>query len=226
MLISYDREFIFFHVAKTGGISMREVLLPYAQEPERFKIRRPTRMIRGEPNRMYEVWEALLLHAKARDAQEELPSDLFTRFFKFAFVRNPWDWQVSMYKFLLRKETYSKYETVKGLAGFEEYLEWVIDTPDPFPRGIPKQQSEMLVDARNELLVDFVGHYETLSSDFRQVCDRLKMEGSLPHLNATSHDDYRSYYNEHTRRFVAEHFSADVELFGYTFDGRMTAGRV
>jgi hypothetical protein len=226
MLISYDREFIFFHVAKTAGISMRDVLQPYAQEPQRFKIRRPAQTIRGEPNRMYEVWEALLLHAKARDAREELPSDLFTRFFKFAFVRNPWDWQVSMYQFILRKETYSKHETVKALSGFEEYLEWVIATPDPFPRGIPKQQSEMLVDSQNQLLVDFVGHYETLASDFQQVCDRLKIEGSLPHLNATSHHDYRSYYTDHTRRFVAEHFSADVELFGYTFDGSMTVGQV
>jgi len=219
MLISYSHQFIFFHVAKTAGMSMREVLQGCAQEPEKFKIRRPPLMIGDQPNRMYEVWQALLLHAKARDAQKELPADVFTSFFKFGFVRNPWDWQVSMYYFILRENTYAKHELVKGLRGFEEYVEWVVSTSDPYPKGTPKLQSEMLTDAQDNLLVDFVGRYETLTQDFRQLCQRLKIEASLPHLNATVHRDYRTYYNEHTKQLVATHFQADVELFGYTFDG-------
>jgi hypothetical protein len=219
MLISYSHQFIFFHVSKTAGMSMREVLQAYAQEPEKFKIRRPPPMIGDQPNRMYEVWQALLLHARACDAQKELPADVFTSFFKFGFVRNPWDWQVSMYYFILRENTYAKHELVKGLQGFEEYVEWVVSTPDPYPKGTPKLQSETLADAQGNLLVDFVGRYETLTQDFRQVCQRLKIEASLPHLNATAHRDYRTYYNERTKQLIAMHFQADVELFGYTFDG-------
>ena len=225
MLISPTRQFIFFHVPKTAGLSIRDVLQPYAEEPEKFKIRRPPRATNGQPNRMYEVWQTLLLHASARDAQKELPPDLFARFFKFGFVRNPWDWQVSMYQFILRQETNPKHDTVKRLGGFDEYLEWVVETPDPYPKGTPKQQCEILVDSDNQLLVDFVGHYETLSQDFQYVRDRLKIEGTLPHLNATPHPDYRSYYNERTKRLVADNFPADVELFGYRFDGCVRSGR-
>ncbi len=225
MLISHTHEFIFFHVAKTAGISMRDVLERHAQEPEKFKIRRPPRTIDGVHNRMYEVWEGLLLHARARDAQKELSPEVFARFFKFGFVRNPWDWQVSMYHYLLHKETYSKHHIVSHMAGFEEYLEWVIATPDPFPRGTPKQQCEILVDSRNQLAVDFVGRYEALGTDFQHVCDRLKIEGSLPHLNATPHRDYRTYYNDRSKKLVADHFPADVELFGYRFDGCVRVGR-
>ncbi len=225
MLISPSRQFIFFHVSKTAGLSIRHVLEPYAEEPEKFKIRRPPRTKDGQPNPMYQVWESLLLHAKARDAKKELPSDLFDSFFKFGFVRNPWDWQVSMYQFILRKDTSSTHEAVKQLGGFEPYLEWVIQTPNPYPMGTPKQQCEILADSKNELLVDFVGRYETLDQDFRQVCDTLKIDGSLPHLNATPHADYRSYYNERTKRLVADNFPADVELFGYDFDGCVEVGR-
>ncbi len=225
MLISHTRQFIFFHVSKTAGLSIRHVLEPYAEEPERFKIRRPPRTRDGQPNPMYQVWESLLLHAKARDAQKELPSDVFDAYFKFGFVRNPWDWQVSMYQFILRKDTSSTHEAVKRLGGFEQYLEWVIDTPTPYPMGTPKQQCEILVDSHHQLLVDFVGRYETLAADFQRVCDTLGIDGSLPHLNATAHPDYRTYYNERTKRLVAENFPADVELFGYDFDGCVEVGR-
>src|SRR5215813_4291404 len=74
MLISHSHRFIFIHVGKTGGMSMREVLKRYAQEPEKFRIRRPPQMNGDRPNPLYAVWETLLLHAKARDVQKEVPA--------------------------------------------------------------------------------------------------------------------------------------------------------
>jgi len=217
MLISHSHRFIFFHVSKTAGMSMRQVLEPYSEEPERFKIRRPPRTMNGAPNRMYEVWDTLLLHAKARDARDELPADVFNPFYKFAFVRNPWDWQVSMYHFVLREKTWPKHAIVKSLANFEEYLEWVVSTPDPYPKGQPLTQSEIITDPACRLLVDFAGRYESLQPDFRRVCDRLALPVCLPHLNATNHRHYRTYYNKRSERLVATHFAPDIELFGYRF---------
>jgi hypothetical protein len=69
-----------------------------------------------------------------------------------------------------------------------------------------------------------VGRYETLAADFAQVCDRLKLRVELPHVNQSVHQDYRTYYSEHTRQLVAEHFAADIRLFGYTFDNTAEVG--
>jgi Sulfotransferase family len=217
MLISDSHRFLFFHVSKTAGMSMRQVLEPFSTEPQQFKIRRPPRTVNGKPNRLYDAWEALLLHARARDARDELPSEVFDSFFKFGFVRNPWDWQVSWYHFLLREETWPKHEIVKSLAGFEEFIEWVVSSSNPYPKGQPKTQSEILSDPSGELLVDFVGRYETLERDFREVCARLDIPCLLPHLNATSHGNYATYYNERTKQLVASHFHVDIELFHYKF---------
>ena len=41
MLISYEHQFIFFHVTKAAGTSIRDALKDYAKEPEKFKINRP-----------------------------------------------------------------------------------------------------------------------------------------------------------------------------------------
>ncbi len=219
MLISYSHKFIFFHVAKVAGLSIRATLEEYAQEPKKFKIRRPPKMSGDRPNPLYEMWESALIHAKAREARKELPAEVYNNFYKFAFVRNPWDWQISMYHFILKETSHIKYELVKSMGSFEEYLEWVASTKKPYAKGATKLQREMITGDDGELIVDFVGRYETLAQDFHHVCQVLNIEASLPHSNRTVHRGYQSYYNERTKKIVEEHFKEDIELFGYTFDG-------
>lgn len=218
MIISYTNKFIFFHVAKVAGISIREALKEYTQEPEKFKIKRPPRQINGRTNPLYTMWESALTHVTASEARKEL-DELFHTFYTFAFVRNPWDWQVSMYHFLLKETDNPRYAEVKAMSGFEEFLEWVIVTKNPYPRGATRLQSEMITDTAGEVIVDFVGRYENLAADFAQVCHRLNIAAKLPHLNSSHHRDYRSYYNERTRKLVEDFCAADIELFGYTFEG-------
>ncbi len=213
MLISHSHGFIYLHVPKTAGLSVREAIKGYAGEPEKFKITRPAREKDGRPNPMYAMWQVALLHARARDVRKELTQAVYDRYFKFAFVRNPWDWHVSMFHFLNNM----KYKPVAGLASFEEYLNWVVATPRPFPKGAAKFQKEVLADTQGRLLVDFVGRYETLATDFAWICRKLRIQADLPRLNVTSHGDYRAYYTARTRELVAEHYWPDIEMFGYKF---------
>jgi hypothetical protein len=217
MVISYSHQFIFFHIAKVGGLSIRAALEDYVQEPDRFKIARPPKMIGDKPNPLYAMWASALTHVKAREAQEKLPAEVYRTFYKFAFVRNPWDWQVSMYHFLLQETTNARYALVKSMRGFAEYLEWITQTPNPYPKGAAKFQKDMVTDESGQIIVDFIGRYETLARDFQQVCQTLRIEAALPYLNQTSHYDYRSYYTETTKKLVAEHFREDITLFGYAF---------
>ncbi|MEZ5452426.1 MAG: hypothetical protein R3E93_06335 [Thiothrix sp.] len=87
-LISHTHHY-FSHVA-AAGISIREALLPYTREPEHFRMKRPPRSCIGKPNKLYQVWESALTHATARQTQKALPRE-FQQYYKFAFVRNPWD---------------------------------------------------------------------------------------------------------------------------------------
>lgn len=220
MLISYSHQFIFFHIAKVAGISIREALKPYVQEPEKFKIKRPPKKLdNGAANPLYEMWESSLTHAKAKEVKADVSSDIYNGFYKFSFVRNPWDWQVSMYHFLLKETSNIRYDLIRSMNSFEEYLEWVICAKNPYPKGATKLQKEMVVDENNNLIVDFIGKYENLNQDFAQICQVLKINATLPHLNQSSHRDYKLYYNERTQKMVAEHFSEDIELFRYTFEG-------
>ncbi|MCG8634481.1 MAG: sulfotransferase family protein [Desulfobacterales bacterium] len=219
MLISRSRKSIFIHVAKAAGMSIRKILEPHCSEPEKFKIKRPAKTIDGRPNPLYDIWRYSLYHASARDVKKEVTPEVFNSCYKFAFVRNPWDWQVSMYHFILKDPTHVRYETVSAMNGFGEYLEWVINTPRPYPRGAAKFQKPMLTDREGRLMVDFLGRFETLERDFARVCDRLGIEGALPKINGSGHRDYRDYYTDKTRKMVGEYFKEDIAFFGYTFDG-------
>ena len=219
MLISHSHRFIFIHVGKTAGMSIRNTLEPYATEPERFRIRRPARLKDGSPNPLYPMWETLLLHPTARDVRREIPAEVFESYFKFAFVRNPWDFLVSTYTFMLRDPDIPRHAEVKALGSFDAFLHWAIAEKSPFPKGITKLQSDMLTDDAGHLLVDFIGRYETLAADFAEIGSKIGIASSLPHLNRSRRDDYRTAYNEETRALVARHFRQDIDMFDYTFDG-------
>lgn len=213
MLISHGGRFIFLHVPKTAGLSIREALKGYAHEPEKFRIERPAMLKDGKPNPVYDIWRVALLHAKAQDVRKEIGEELYTGYYKFAFVRNPWDWHVSMFHFL----KHMMYKPVARLNSFEEYLEWVVRSERPFPKGAAKFQKEILTDRQGLLIVDFVGRYENLANDFAQVCRQLNINADLPRLNSSPHGEYRAYYTDRTRDMVADYFKPDIELFGYTF---------
>ncbi len=227
MQISYSHRFIFFHVAKVAGLSIRDALDEYTEEPKKFKIKQPPKLSKGKPNPMYDIWQVLLLHATARDAKRHLPNDVFEGFYKFAFVRNPWDWHVSMYHFILKEKQHVHHQVVRDFGAFgEEYLQWVIDTKRPFARGATKFQYEMVADRDGDLIVDYIGRFETLTQDFNTVCQHLNLNTSLPHLNGTKHRTYHTYYNDISRQMVAEYFERDIALFGYSFDDAMELAHV
>jgi len=217
MLVSYTHSFIFFHVAKVGGISIRHALAPYTQEPSRFKINCPPQKINNKPNPLYAIWKSALTHATVVQTQAALPQE-FDKFHKFAFVRNPWDWQVSMYHFLLKQKNNQYYEKICQFNSFKEYMQWVVLEEKPFPKGATKHQKTMLIDKKGMIAVDEIGRFETFSEDFNKIMEKLGVHATLPKLNNSKHKPYQGYYDTYTKKLVEKNFAEDIDLFQYTFD--------
>jgi hypothetical protein len=150
-------------------------------------------------------------HVTANTVKDCLPPDLYSRLFKFAFVRNPWDRLVSRHAHLLRSTDRRRHSFVSRMENFEDFIKWEIQ------RGA--FQHSYVTDESGNRIVDFIGYYERLNEDFAKVCARLKLQAELPHANISQHKDYRTYYTPKTRELVAGQFKRDIDLFGYTFDG-------
>lgn len=222
MLLSHRHRYLFVHIAKTGGTSVRAVLArrrwldPWYWPG--FLCRRVSRLCR------HRVASMMPRHAPAIVAQEILPPDLFAELYKFAFVRNPWDRLVSSYAHFQRErqDVLSQYH----IDGFEPFVHWMLHAPiDHVPRAalvraLRRSQFEYLVDWQGTLLVDFVGRFERLEEDFRSVTQRLRLEQlHLPHKRrSAARGDYRAMYSDALAEEVGRAYAADVSAFGYSFD--------
>ncbi|MBS1213292.1 MAG: hypothetical protein H6R26_1909 [Proteobacteria bacterium] len=218
MLLSLKYKFLFVHIAKTGGTSVRDSLWFYKwTDPYRFPQFLCSKISGLTGHR---IGAKFPRHAKAIAAQEMLPREVYESLFKFAFVRNPWDLQVSSWHHIRRERP----DLVAGIEDFEGFLNWKLDPARP-PQyhadmsTVP--QSDYVVDLHGRQIVDFIGRYENLHDDFAEACRRIGIkQPKLLHSRKASdrQKDYRAYYSERTAQLVADRYRADVERFGYHFD--------
>jgi hypothetical protein len=149
-------------------------------------------------------------------------------YFKFAFVRNPWDRLVSCYLSKVvqggRGMHIGEYGdvTLRKEMTFEEFAYAVCRIPDEVANTHFRSQYVTVCDdgPKKTVLADFVGRLETLDEDFRFVAERIGLTANLSHTGSTrsKHSlSYRDFYDERLAQAVGERYHEDVGLFGYSF---------
>lgn len=207
MLISYRKKFLFVHIFKTAGTSITNSLAPYSYRPESTRPSNWLAFLSANWKKIHR--NPIKKHATALEIQASLDSEIFDSFFKFSFVRNPWDWQVSLYHYILDHPENCGHEETKAMGSFRNFV---------FSREKSDfSQTGCLVDESGKLLVDFVGRFENLEVDFQTICKRVGITATLPHINKSDRLGYRDYYDEETRALTARVYVEDIERFGYTF---------
>ncbi|MFZ0243892.1 MAG: sulfotransferase family 2 domain-containing protein [Desulfobacterales bacterium] len=216
MLLSLRYRFLFVHIAKTGGTSIRATL-------NRYRRRDPYFLPQAICSRIshltgHRIGCKFPRHAKVIAAKEMLPHELFASLFKFAFVRNPWDLQVSSFHHIWRERPH----LMNGHDDFDSFLRYKLDPDRPYQFHIDTSiecQSDYLIDLHGRVLVDFIGRYERLEADFRKACRRIGIPAPpLAHRRrARTRSDYRRYYSDATAELVAGRFKQDIERFDYRF---------
>lgn len=217
MLLSYRHQFLFVHIAKTGGTSVRAALRPLLWRDPLFWLAFPCRRLSHLTG--HRSVTKFPRHAKVIAAKEMLPHEIFARLYKFAFVRNPWDLQVSSYHHLKRERPH----LVAHVKDFADFVRFKLDPERAYEYHLDtsiEMQSDYLKDLSGRIVVDFIGRYEQLQDDFDQVCERIGVaKRPLPHKRqAKDRSDYRRYYDDRTADLVAQRFRPDIEAFRYRFE--------
>jgi hypothetical protein len=189
MIVSHAHRFVFAQVPKTGGISMRAALEPFAD---------------GQDAVLRETTHETLPQLLARMPQ-------LSGHFKFAFVRNPWDRLVSFHAYAREKlrPTFPQMQDV-DFGGMLRLLDR--DTPWMRPLFALRGQADHVRGA------DFVGRFEDIDSDFARVCAQLDIRAALPRKNASRHGAYAGHYDAWGRDFVARRYADDIAQFDYAFE--------
>ena len=152
---------------------------------------------------------------------EQMESLDLSKYFKFGFVRNPWDRLVSVYFFWRNqnkshefyKWDYPQVDHInKNNITFKEFISEVFHGQPVFNRQHTQSNSFYTKG------LDFIGRFERIQKDFNIACDKIGIpQRELPHLNRTKHKNYTEYYDDKSRQMVADKYKIDVESFGYKF---------
>ena len=228
MILSHEHKFIFLRTKKTAGTSIElalselcgpdDVITPLTREDEARRAGR-----RGAQNwRLHSWWKSPRLlksawfkfsakdygfynHIMAEEMRAHIDPAVWRSYFKFAFERNPWDRQVSLYYHRYREED---------------------DRPD-FATFIHKDKKAHInnfgvYSIDGTLAVDFLGRFETLEKDLRFALEHvgLSTAEALPDAKTRFRPGsvpYRDHYDEETRNIVTDWYAQEIKLLGYEF---------
>jgi len=138
-------------------------------------------------------------------------------YFKFAFVRNPWDRFVSGWvnKFVNKNAFNFNSHELNEMKQFEHFVTyWSEKDLDSCNAHFRRQCA--LIDL-NE--VDFIGRMEHFNKDLTAIFRILDLpEIQIPFRNKSKREySYNTYYDSDTKRMVSKMYRKDIQLFGYTY---------
>lgn len=170
------------------------------------------------------------------------------KYFKFTFVRNPWDRLVSHYFFATRFKDGIHPLTKKPLPqqmlyklSFKEFImnleeikmntNWVLEQTlgqaihlkkllDS--KGFCNNCYDWISDENGKMLpIDFIGKFENLEEDYNKLTKLINcpvLPNQLPKENPSKHQHYTTYYDKDMIQIVNKLFEKDIETFKYKFE--------
>jgi hypothetical protein len=154
-------------------------------------------------------------------------ADRLQDYWRFAFVRNPYDRLVSCFSEKLREDgpdglfvngvarSLLRFDRFFRGMSFAEFVQAVAGISDEDADPHFRSQVSFVCSSAGELKVDFIGHFESLGADVSRLAERLGVEIELPHLLKSQRDSYEAYYDDATRRIVRDRYVDDFRLLGY-----------
>jgi hypothetical protein len=237
VIISHRHRFIFIHLHKTAGDSICEALRPQLARSDFVLQSDFQAWVQKHTTRPPEADLGLRKHSSALAVREKIGMEVWASYYKFAFVRHPFDRALSLYHFAAKKAEERQrliprnawYLTPPGRKTdplhwrtVEAYLE--TDSFSSFLRypGLGEDigmrpQIDSLADEAGTLLVDFVGRFERLPDDFRVVQDAIGVGSSmLGRRNASANSGAATELSREDRAFLYDRFRTDMAAFGYS----------
>lgn len=219
-MISTNENFLFLHVPKTGGTSVAEALLPFADEvittqkghhdgDKNFGLQHP----------QYGTGK----HTTLATYKRLLEPDVYESLFKFTILRNPWDRMISFYFSPHRcnvewdRNRFAAF--VQDQLPFRHYIDsttWRRRISERLGRLSPGLVSKIRpLDAE----LDYVVRFEHLNEDFQSLCSHLDLPcDGLPVKHSSDREHYSNYYDSRLKRLVSKRFKEEIHFGKYSFD--------
>jgi len=194
-MISKNLNCIYIHIPKTGGMSIETMLGANIKT----------------------------LHKESIKIKHGYPTDwiyprYWGKYYKFTFVRNPWDRIVSSYFYNLemgiKKINIDDHDRKKIiLYGYEGFNDYIIN-------HLAESKSRFFLPydcwiGRHKY--NFIGKLENFEANMKSVCTDLQIPFKNIHINKSKHKIYKEYYNNKAKDIIQDIYKKDIAKFNYSF---------
>ncbi len=148
---------------------------------------------------------------KKYDAQK------YKNYYKFAFVRNPWDRIVSCYFNKIVPCCHPPFKECYG-KDFNYFINFIA-RQDLNKADIHIRLQTKLFPVKE---LDYLGKLENFSDDLNRIFKKLGLASiDIPHYNSSVHAHYSCYYNDYTQRIIATKYKKDIKALRYKFQKQL-----
>ena len=218
MIISHKHKFIFIKTRKTAGTSIQDALTKICGSDD---IITPDVDTEGR-NVEQSCWNGHP-HPHLWDVKQLVGKEIWDNYYKFTFVRNPFDVTVSRFFWNIKGKGQKGYDLTK--QGFNKWIDNYVSS-DVFHRMeyySANQAYPFLIDTNcvnqyhqpnfigdilnHKIDLDFVGRYESLNDDFKHICSVINIDNlQLPYKKGglRKKKNYKKMYtnNIHLKGFL------------------------
>jgi len=228
MILSHQHQFIFIKTRKTAGTSIEIALSKFCGEKDIItpispadEEKRKELGYRGPQNYLAPIWgyslrdaakwmvhgkkrKRFFNHIPAEEIKKHIGRAIWDLYFKFCFVRNPWERIISTYFWRYKSE---------DRPSISDFIQAELDNP------LRKSNLDlMMIDG--QVAVDRVCRYENLTQELEEITRIIGLPEvpALPQAKGSFRKDKRSYreiLSPEDQEKIRVAFQTEIELFGY-----------
>jgi hypothetical protein len=195
---SEEKKFIFIHIPKTGGTSVKKILSGKIKI-DGFKTN--GELVEYDKN----------THIRINKKQFKKYND----YYKFVFVRHPYDWMKSYYNFHSNKSDFYKNITSKKIkntitVSFDEWLDElkIFNQTDFFTHG-------------DEILVDKVCRLEKFEEELKYVLEKININSEFENIKMKDSKKFNintiKNLNDKQKKMIQKICAKDFRLLHYKY---------
>lgn len=205
-MISLAGRYMFVHIPKTGGTSLKHALAGYDIRDRTTADAAQAVCVQG-----HRTLAELDRHAEAIGVEP---------LFRFTVVRNPWDRLLSLFSYLTSGGSGSFIDLRRAAEIWPyrgDFRRFVLEGLPRMPlRWHFRPQTYWIGDRAEDIArLDFIARYERLGADYEIIRERVGAAAPLPRLRPSTHPPFADCYDAEMVRIVGAVYARDIELLHY-----------
>lgn len=207
MPIDHEHKYVYIHIPKTGGSSIEKFLNLQNKD---------------------KLWSTtdFLISKNIKYAFQHLPISLiktyflntkdFNSYFKFTFVRHPYDRCLSEFFWLanVKAPNNQKRDLSSGAFSF-----WLLTYYNQPRNDHNLNQSDFILDENGNIIVNFIGKLENINEDLNKIIKILNINKPISELGYENKNNINynknEYLTKNNKDLIYIRFKKDFEILGY-----------